>query len=78
MDYATTDGDVPYPVVRAATGLTYGQILTLYMCIATKEGVESLHILPYTIGSQAINERLKLYSAVKRSRAMLASGQAAT
>ena len=38
--------------------------------------MESLHILPYAIGSQAINERLK-YSAVKRSGAMLASGQAA-
>ena len=45
-------GDTPIDtVVRAATGLIGESILTLY----TKEGVESLRILPYTIGGQAVN-----------------------
>ena len=47
----TQGGDTPIDaVVRAATGLISG-FLTPY----TKEGVESLHILPYTIGGKAVN-----------------------
>ena len=42
---------VMHAVVRAATGLNYQRILTLY----TKERLLSLRILPYTIGGQRQN-----------------------